>query len=103
MTFILLLHMTKKEYILQALGLFPNWEMGRGIKAMVENDQLNDHAINLLVIILKKGVDQLNEVVEKYKKKETIEKVDNFQKKQENQARQDQEDLHNLDSMLANV
>ena len=77
--------------------------MGRGIKAMVENDQLNDHAINLLVIILKKGVDQLNEVVEKYKMKETIEKVDNFQKKQENQAKQDQEDLHNLDSMLANV
>ncbi|MBQ7073645.1 hypothetical protein IJM86_00960 [bacterium] len=46
--------MTKKEFILQALGLFPNREMGWGIKAMVENDQLEDHAINVLVVILKR-------------------------------------------------
>lgn len=95
--------MTKKEYILHALGLFPNWEMGRGIKAMVENNQLNDHALNLLVIILQRGIDQLNEAITKYKMKETIDHVDHFQQQQANQAKQDQEDLSNLDSMLEYV
>ena len=102
MSFIFIRSMTKKEFILQALWLFPNREMGRWIKAMVENDQLEDHAINVLVVILKRWIDKLNEVVGKYKMNETIERTDQFQRQQEQQQKQDQEDLSKLDSMLDN-
>ena len=44
--------MTKKEYILAVIDALPDWEMWRWIKAMVQNDQLDERSINMLVIIL---------------------------------------------------
>ena len=34
--------MTKKEYILAVIDALPEWEMWRWIKAMVQNDQLDE-------------------------------------------------------------
>ena len=59
--------MTKKEYILAVIDALPDWEMWRGIKAMVQNDQLDDHTINLLVIILKRATDKINETIKEHK------------------------------------
>ncbi len=95
--------MTKQEFILSALDLFPDRQIGRGIKAMVENNQLSEHAINVLVVILKRGIDQLTNVVKKYKVDETIARTDKFNQQKQAQQQEDQKDLEHLDAMIDNI
>ena len=95
--------MTKQEFILSALDLFPDRQIGRGIKAMVENNQLSEHAINVLVVILKRGIDQLTNVVKKYKVDETIARTDKFNQQKQAQQQEDQKDLEHLDAMIYNI
>ena len=94
--------MTKKEYILSVLDLFPDWEMWWWIRAMVQNDQLEDHTMNLLVIALKRAMDKLSAVIKENKILETIQAVENFDKQKQEQARQDAKSLEELDSKLSN-
>ncbi len=93
--------MTKKEYILSVLDIFPDWEMWWWIKAMVQNDQLDDHTINLLVIALKRAMDKLTAVIKENKMLETIQAVENLNKQKKEQAKQDAESLEELDSKLS--
>ena len=92
--------MTKKEYILAVIDALPEWEMWRGIKAMVLNDQLEEGTINKLVIIFKKAMDKFTAVIEENRMVESIKAIDNFDKKQQKQAQQDAESLAHLDSIL---
>ena len=95
--------MTKKEYILSVLDLFPDWEMWWWIRAMVQNDQLEDHTMNLLVIALKRAMDNLTDVIKENKMMETIQAVENFDKKKKEQAKKDAKTLKDLDSKLKNL
>ena len=92
--------MTKQQFIIKVIDMIPNREMGWGIKAMVENNQLDDHAVNVLVVVLKKAVDKLNDVAVKYKMYETIQAVDEFNTQKEEQKQKDEQDLAELDTML---
>ncbi len=92
--------MTKKEYILAVIDALPEWEMWRWIKAMVQNDQLEEDTINKLVIIFKKAMDKLTAIIRENKMVETIHAVDSFDKKEQNLAQQDAESLAHLDSIL---
>ncbi len=92
--------MTKKEYILSVLDIFPDWEMWWWIKAMVQNDQLDDHTLNLLVIALKRAMDKLTTVIKENKMLETIQAVENFDKQKKEQAKKDAKSLEELDSKL---
>ena len=92
--------MTKQEFIITVLDLMPDREMGRGIKAMVENNQVDDHTINVLVIVLKKAVDKLNDVAVKYKMYETIQAVTTLNSQKAEQQQKDADDLAKLGSML---
>ena len=92
--------MKKKEYILSVLEIFPDWEMWWWIKAMVQNDQLDDHTMNLLVIAFKRAMDNLSDIIEKHKMVETIQEVENLKKKKKEQAKKDAESLEELDSKL---
>ena len=92
--------MTKKEYILAVIDTFPDWEMWRWIKAMVQNDQLDDHAINMLVIILKRAMNKIDATIRENKMIETIQAVENFYKQKQEQAKQDAKSLEELDSKL---
>ena len=92
--------MTKKEYILAVINALPEWEMWRGIKAMVQNDQLDEHTINMLVIILKKAMDKLTATIKENKMVEAIQAMDNFDKQKQKQAQQDAKSLEELDSKL---
>lgn len=92
--------MTKKEYILSVLEIFPDWEMWWWIKAMVQNDQLDDHAIDSLVIAFKKAMNKLTAVIKENKMLETIQAVENFDKQKKEQAKQDAKSLEELDSKL---
>jgi len=95
--------MTKKEYILAVIDALPEWEMWRGIKAMVQNDQLDEHTINMLVIILKKAMDKLTVTIKENKMVETIQAMDNFDKQKAEQAKKDAKSLKELDSKLKNL
>ena len=92
--------MTKKEYILAVIDALPDWEMWRWIKAMVQNDQLEEHTINMLVIIFKKAMDKITAVIKDNKMIETIQAMENFDKQKQKQAEQDAQSLDKLDSML---
>ncbi len=70
---------------------------------MVENNQLSEHAINVLVVILKRGIDQLTNVVKKYKVDETIARTDKFNQQKQAQQQEDQKDLEHLDAMIDNI
>ena len=95
--------MTKKEYILAVIDALPEWEMWRWIKAMVENDQLEEHTINMLVIILKKAMDKITATIKENKMLETIQAMESFDKQKEKQAKQDEKTLKDLDSKLNNL
>ena len=92
--------MTKKEYILAVIDALPEWEMWRWIKAMVQNDQLDEHTINMLVIIFKRAMDKITATIKENKMVETIQAMENFDKQKQEQAQQDAESLAHLDSML---
>ncbi len=95
--------MTKKEYILAVIDALPEWEMWWGIKAMVQNDQLEEHTIDMLVVILKKAMDKLTATIKENKMIETIQAIDSFDKQKEEQAKKDAKSLKELDSKLKNL
>ena len=95
-----LLDMTKKEYILAVIDALPDWEMWRWIKAMVQNDQLEEHTINMLVIIFKKAMDELSTKMKESKVTETIQAMKAFDKQKEEQEKKDAKSLEELDSKL---
>ena len=95
--------MTKKQYILAVIDALPEWEMWRGIKAMVQNDQLEEHTINMLVIILKKAMDKITATIKENRMIERIQAIDNFNKRRKEQAKQDAETLQELDSKLNSI
>ena len=95
--------MTKKEYILAVIDALPEWEMWRWIKAMVQNDQLEEHTIDMLVIILKKAMDKLTATIKENKMIETIQAIENFDKQKAEQAKKDAKTLEELDSKLNDI
>lgn len=95
--------MTKKEYILAVIDALPEWEMWWWIKAMVQNDQLEEPILDKLVIIFKKAMDNLDEIIKKHKMIESIKTMENFEKQKEEQAKQDKENLAQLDNLLNNI
>ena len=70
---------------------------------MVQNDQLDEHTINMLVIILKKAMDKLTVTIKENKMVETIQAMDNFDKQKAEQAKKDAKSLKELDSKLKNL
>ena len=95
--------MTKKEYILEVIDALPNWEMWWWIKAMVQNDQLDERTINMLVIILNNAMDKITDAIKENKLIEKIEAKQKFDKQKEKQAKQDAKTLKDLDSKLNNL
>jgi len=78
----------------------PDREMGRGIKAMVENNQLEEKTIDLLVVIFDNAVDKITDVIKKHHIIEKIQAFKALDEQKQQQAQQDQVDLQRLDGML---
>jgi len=95
--------MTKKEYILAVIDALPDWEMWRWIKAMVENNQLEDHTIDQLVVIFKKAMNKITASIKENKMIETIQAMQNFDEQKQKQADEDAKTLEELDSKLNNL
>lgn len=95
--------MTKKEYILAVIDALPDWEMWRWIKAMVQNNELNDETIDKLVIIFKKVMKEITDSIKENKVIENLQAMQNFDKQKEEQAKKDAESLEELDSKLNDI
>ncbi len=95
--------MTKKEYILAVIDTLPDWEMWRWIKAMVQNDQLDERTINMLVIILNNAMDKITTAVKESKLIERIDARKNLDEQKEKQAKKDERTLQELDSKLNDI
>lgn len=95
--------MTKKEYILAVIDAMPDWKMGWWIKTMVQNDQLEEPTLDKLVIIFKKAMDNLDEVIKKNKMIESIKAMESLEKDKEEQAKEDEQNLAQLDDLLNNI
>jgi len=70
---------------------------------MVQNNQLDEHTLNMLVIILDKAMDKITAAIKENKMLEKIHAIQNLDKQKEEQAAQDAESLNKLDSMLNNL
>jgi len=92
--------MTKQEYLLAVINAMPDREMGRGIKAMIENNQLEEHTIDALVVIFRKTAEKMANIIKKHNLIEAIEAIENLNTKKTQQAKQDKSDLEKLDNML---
>ncbi len=95
--------MTKKEYILAVIDALPNWEMWRWIKAMVQNDQLDDETIDKLVVVLKRTMAKMAAEIRETKAIETLKSMENFDKQKKKQAEKDAKSLEELDSKLNDI
>ena len=95
--------MTKKEYILAVIDALPDWEMWRGIKAMVQNDQLDEETIDKLVIVLKRAMARMATAIRESKAIETLKSMKNFDKQKKEQEEKDAKSLEELDSKLNNI
>jgi hypothetical protein len=80
----------------------PDWEMGRGIKAMIENNQLEESTIDALVVTFKRIIDKINDTAKKYHILEKVQAIKNLNAQKEHQAKQDKIELQKLDEILDN-
>ena len=95
--------MTKKEYILAVIDALPDWEMWRWIKAMVQNNQLDDETIDKLVIVFKRVMAKMAREIRETKAIETLKSMEVFNKQKEEQAQEDERTLQELDSKLNDI
>jgi hypothetical protein len=89
--------MTKQDYLLAVIDAMPDREMGRGIKAMIENNQLEEYTLDMLVIVFTRIV---NKITDTLKKQRIMQSIEQFNKQKQAQDQQDQADLQRLDGML---
>ncbi len=89
--------MTKKEFMLQIISFLPDWKMGRGLKALIENNQLSPEVFEKLYGIFRESIHETYTEVQKAEFKEKLLKIEAM-KQQE--AKQTEEELINLDEML---
>ncbi|GHW02951.1 hypothetical protein AGMMS50249_7370 [candidate division SR1 bacterium] len=93
--------MTKKEYLLSVINAIPDWEMGRGLKTLIENDQIEETTLDKLVVIFKGAVGRIVQTIKNNNILEiTQQAIQNNQFIQQ-QATLDAQDIGNLESALA--
>jgi len=90
--------MTKKEFMLKVIDSLPDWKMGWGLKALIQNDQLSPDAFEKLYEVFKNSVHQTYNDVQKQQMQQRMNQV-NAMKQQESQ--QQEENSANLDAMFS--
>ena len=92
--------MTKKEFMLKVIDSLPDWKMGWGLKALIQNDQLSPDAFEKLYEVFKNSVHQTYNDVQKQLMKQRMDQV-NEMKQQE--SLQQEENSANLDAMFSTL
>lgn len=89
--------MTKKEFMLQVIAFLPDWKMGRGLKPLIENNQLTPDVFEKLYEIFRENVHTTYTQVQKIQFKERLEKIEAMRAHEDQKT---QEELVNLDAMF---
>lgn len=89
--------MTKKEFMLQVIEFLPDWKMGRGLKPLIENDQLSPDVFEKLYQIFRENIHQTYTEIQKFQLKERLEKLEEMRQADE-KARQ--EELVSLEAVF---
>ena len=92
--------MTKKEFMLKVIDSLPEWKMGWGLKALIQNDQLNPEVFEKLYDVFRNSIHQTYNQVQKQEMQERMNQV-NAMKQQESQ--QQEEDSADLDAMFSTL
>ena len=92
--------MTKKEFILKVIESLPDWKMWWGLKALIQNNQITDEALEKLYEVFKNSVHQTYNEIQQNKIKSNLEKVKNMKAHESNKK---QEDLEELDTMFTSL
>ncbi len=89
--------MTKKEFMLQIISFLPDWKMGRGLKALIENNQLSPEVFEKLYEIFRESIHETYNEVQKAEFKEKLLKIEAMKQQeiQKNEA-----ELVDLNAML---
>jgi hypothetical protein len=94
--------MTKQEYLLAVIDAMPDWEMGRGLKAMIENNQLAENTLDILVVMFDEMIDKITDIIKKHRIIEKINAYKTLKAQKAQQAQQDAQDIERLNGMLDN-
>ena len=89
--------MTKKEFMLQVIAFLPDWKMGRGLKPLIENDQLSPDAFEKLYQIFRENIQHTYTEIQKFQFKERLERIEEMRQADE-KARQ--EELGDLEAVF---
>ena len=91
--------MTKKEFMLKVIDSLPDWKMGWGLKALIQNDQLRSDAFEKLYEVFNNSVHQTYNDVQKQLMKQRMDQV-NEMKQQESLQEENSDDLDAMFSTL---
>ena len=89
--------MTKKEFMLQIINFLPDRKMGRGRKALIENNQLSTEGFDKFYEIFRQSIHTTYTDGQQAEVKEKLQKIEAM-KQQE--AKKSEEELVDLDEML---
>lgn len=89
--------MTKKEFMLQIINFLPDWKMGRGLKALIENNQLSADVFERLYEIFRQS---MHETYTEVQKAEFKDKLQTIEKMRAQEAQKTEEELVDLDAMF---
>ncbi len=90
--------MTKKEFMLKVIDALPNWKMGWGLKALIQNNQLDPDVFEKLYEVFKNSVNQTHAEIQQQQMQKRMDQV-NAMKQQEQQS----EESVNLDAMMSSI
>ena len=83
--------------MLQVIAFLPDWKIGRGLKPLIENDQLSPDAFEKLYQIFRENIKQTYTKIQKFQFKERLEKIEEMRQADE-KARQ--EELVDLEAVF---
>ena len=92
--------MTKKEFMIQVIDFLPDWKMGRGLKALIQNDQLSAEVFEKLYDIFRQGVMETYDEVKKVQLKQRLREVEALRTQEEQDS---QNEIIDLEQMLEHL
>lgn len=96
--------MTKKEYILKILdALTKYWPLARGLKILIDGDALDDKAIDILVNIFAKTIDEIQDSEAKQKLQTSKNVLERLKKIEQEQHLKDKDSIDELDAMIKEI
>lgn len=96
--------MTKKEYILKILdATMEYFPLARWLKILVSSDALGDTAIDTLVDILTKTIDEINDNKARNKLQKSKEFLEKLKTIEQESHLKDEKSIAMLDDMVSNI